>query len=191
VPFAASCRWYPSLVQLAPDGLDGDKAGFPKFTNCRARGLGSHVRDPLAGTAHLTHRPRHKDPADPRGGAGTWSPTTIHNISPAAFHILRWQPRAAQYRGLPSHARSVTIPVPEAFMSGHWESGAVAVRPMSEVHLRLSLARPVALDPIVTVRQAGRFILISTSSRLLKLTHADSERRRLVQRPGLRLCRRN
>jgi hypothetical protein len=62
---------------------------------------------------------------------------------------------------------------------------------MSEVHLRLSLARPVALDPIVTVREAGRFTLINTSSGLLKLTNADSERRRLVQRPGLCFCRRD
>jgi hypothetical protein len=67
---------------------------------------------------------------------------------------------------------------------------------MSEVHLRLSLARPVALDPIVldpivTVREAGRFTLINTNSGLLKLTNADSERRRLVQRPGLCLCRRD
>ena len=109
---------------------------------------------------------------------------------------MRWQPRAAQYRGLPSHARSATIPVPEAFMSGsfmsgYWESGAVAVRPMSEVHLRLSLARPVALDPIVTVREAGRFTLINTSSRLQKPTNADRERCRLIQRPGLCLCRRD
>ncbi len=67
----------------------------------------------------------------------------------------------------------------------------MAVRPVSEVHLRLSLARPVVLDPIVTVRKAGRFTLINTSSGLLKLTNADSERRRLVQRPGLCLCRRD
>jgi hypothetical protein len=104
---------------------------------------------------------------------------------------LRWQPRAAQYRGLPSRAHSETIPVPETFMSRYRESEAVAVRPMSEVHLRLSLARPVALDPIVTVREAGRFTLINTSSGLLKLTNADSERRRLIQRPGLCLCRRD
>jgi hypothetical protein len=38
---------------------------------------------------------------------------------------------------------------------------------MSEVHLRLSLARRGALDPIVTVREAGRFTLINTSSGLL------------------------
>jgi hypothetical protein len=62
---------------------------------------------------------------------------------------------------------------------------------MSEVHLRLSLARPVTLDPIVTVREAGRFTLINTSRGYLKLTNADSERRRLVQRPGLCLCRRD
>src|SRR5216683_6606130 len=48
MPFAAPCRWYPPLVQLARDGLNGEKARFPKFTNCRAKGLGSHVRDPLA-----------------------------------------------------------------------------------------------------------------------------------------------
>ena len=154
------------------------------------RSCGTHHRR-AAGVADLTLRPRNKDPADQRGGAGTWSPTTIHNISPAAFHILRWQPRAAQYRGLPTHAHSATIPVAEALMSRYRESGAVAVRPMSEVHLRLSLARPVALDPIVTVREAGRFTLINTSSGLLKLTNADSERRRLVQRPGLCLCRRD
>ena len=62
---------------------------------------------------------------------------------------------------------------------------------MSEVHLRLSLARPVALDPIVTVREAGRFTLINTSSRLQKPTNADRERCRLIQRPGLCLCRRD
>src|SRR5258708_38921350 len=102
-------------------------------------------------------QPRHKYPADERGGACTWAPTTIHNISPAAFHILRWQPSAAQYRGLPTHAHSATIPAAEALMSRYRESGAVAVRPTSEVHLRLLLARPDALDPIATVRESGRF----------------------------------
>ncbi len=48
MPFAAACCWYPALVQLARNGVDGDKACFPKFTNCRAKGLGSHIRDPLA-----------------------------------------------------------------------------------------------------------------------------------------------
>jgi hypothetical protein len=48
------------------------------------------------------------------------------------------------------------------------------------------LARPVALDPIVTVREAGRFALINTSSRL-KLANADTERRRLIRRPGQHL----
>jgi hypothetical protein len=31
VQFAASWRCYPSLVQLARDGLDGDNARFSKF----------------------------------------------------------------------------------------------------------------------------------------------------------------
>jgi hypothetical protein len=44
VPFAAPWRWYLSLVQLASDGLDGDKARFPKFTNCRAKGLSARPR---------------------------------------------------------------------------------------------------------------------------------------------------
>ena len=48
VPFAASWCCYPSLVQLARDGFDGDKARFAKFANCRTKGLGSHVRDRLA-----------------------------------------------------------------------------------------------------------------------------------------------
>jgi hypothetical protein len=47
-PLAALCRWYPSLVQLARDGRDGDKARFPKFTYCWAKGLSSHINDPLA-----------------------------------------------------------------------------------------------------------------------------------------------
>jgi hypothetical protein len=47
VPFAASWCCYPSLVQLARDGLDGDKARFAKFANCRTKALGSHVRRPL------------------------------------------------------------------------------------------------------------------------------------------------
>jgi len=46
VPFAASCCWYPSSVQLSRDGVAGDKARFSKPTNCRAIGLRSHVRDP-------------------------------------------------------------------------------------------------------------------------------------------------
>jgi hypothetical protein len=48
VPFAAPCRLYFSLVQLTSNGLDGDKARFPKFTNCRANSLSPHVCDPLA-----------------------------------------------------------------------------------------------------------------------------------------------
>jgi hypothetical protein len=47
MPFAALCRRYPSLVQLPGDGIDGDKARFPKFTNCRSQGLGSRIRGPL------------------------------------------------------------------------------------------------------------------------------------------------
>jgi hypothetical protein len=47
VPYAASWWCYPSLVQLARDGLDGDKACFAKFANCRTKGLGSHVRGPF------------------------------------------------------------------------------------------------------------------------------------------------
>jgi hypothetical protein len=47
VPFAALWRWYLSLVQLARDATDGDKARSSKFTNCWAKGLSSHVRDPL------------------------------------------------------------------------------------------------------------------------------------------------
>ena len=46
VPFAATCRWYLSPVQLASDGQAGDKARFPKFTNCRAHGVSPRVRDP-------------------------------------------------------------------------------------------------------------------------------------------------
>lgn len=37
-----------SLVQFANDGLDGDNARFPKFTNCRPKGLSPYVRAPLA-----------------------------------------------------------------------------------------------------------------------------------------------
>jgi hypothetical protein len=66
----------------------------------------------------------------------------------------------------------------------------VAVRPISEVHFRLPLARPIALDPILTVREAGRFNLINISGRL-KVASADRERRSLIQRPGQRLCRRD
>ena len=65
----------------------------------------------------------------------------------------------------------------------------MAIRPISEVRLRLSLARPIALDPILTVREAGRFNLINISGRL-KLANADRERRSLIQRPGQRFCRR-
>ena len=59
VPFAAPWRWYLSLVQLASDGLDGDKARFPKFTNCWAKGLSSHVSDPLDRQRHAPKRPPH------------------------------------------------------------------------------------------------------------------------------------
>src|SRR5882762_7381496 len=44
VPFAATYRWYLSPVQLASDDPAGDKARFPKFTNCRTKGLSSRVR---------------------------------------------------------------------------------------------------------------------------------------------------
>jgi hypothetical protein len=43
-PFTAPCRRYPSLVQLARDGLVGDNARFAEFKNCRAQGFSSHVR---------------------------------------------------------------------------------------------------------------------------------------------------
>ena len=44
MPFAALRGWYLLLVQLARHGIDGDKASFLKFTNCRTKGLGSHIR---------------------------------------------------------------------------------------------------------------------------------------------------
>jgi hypothetical protein len=66
----------------------------------------------------------------------------------------------------------------------------VAVRPISEMHVSRSLARPVASDPVVTVREVGRFTLINVRSRL-KLANADSERRRITQRPGQRFYRRD
>ena len=47
-PFAASWCCYPSLIQLGGDGLDGNKAGFSKLANCWAKGLSSHINDPLA-----------------------------------------------------------------------------------------------------------------------------------------------
>ena len=66
----------------------------------------------------------------------------------------------------------------------------MAVRPISEVHLRLPLARPIALDPILTMREAGRFNLVNISGRR-KVANADRERRSLIQRPGQRFCRRD
>ena len=47
MPFAAGCRWYPSLVQLAGDGTDGDKARLPKIINRWPECLSSKVRDSL------------------------------------------------------------------------------------------------------------------------------------------------
>ena len=47
MPFAATCRWYASRVQLSRDGLVGDKARYPELKNCRTQGLSSRVRDPL------------------------------------------------------------------------------------------------------------------------------------------------
>jgi hypothetical protein len=63
VPFATPCRWYLSLVQLARDGLDGEKARFPKFTNCRAKSLGSRVRDLLACQSIVDLALAERDPA--------------------------------------------------------------------------------------------------------------------------------
>src|SRR5258707_6242129 len=79
-PFAASCRWYPSLVQLARDGRDGDKARFPKFTNCWAKGLSSQVSDPLAcqftvGPAPLRHE-QVQTRKHPRYGGAIAAPAT-------------------------------------------------------------------------------------------------------------------
>jgi hypothetical protein len=69
VPFAASWRWYPSLVQLVPDGLDGDKTRFAKFTNCRTTSLGSHVSGPLDRQPHAPKHPHYsgKMPASAKG----------------------------------------------------------------------------------------------------------------------------
>ena len=47
MPFAAPCRWYLSCVQLAYDGLVGDKAHLPKIVNCWPECLSSQVRGPL------------------------------------------------------------------------------------------------------------------------------------------------
>ena len=65
----------------------------------------------------------------------------------------------------------------------------MAVRPISEMHVSRSLA-PVTSDPVVTVREGGKFTLINVSTRL-KLANADSERRRLTPRPGQRFYRRD
>jgi hypothetical protein len=46
VPFAAERGWYLSRVQLTRDGPSGE-ASFPKFMNCLAQCLGSHVHGPL------------------------------------------------------------------------------------------------------------------------------------------------
>ena len=47
MPFRALRGWYPSLVQLLRDGIDGDKASFPKLSDCRGQRVSSHVRDRL------------------------------------------------------------------------------------------------------------------------------------------------
>src|SRR6266851_4625458 len=96
MPFAAPCRWYLSLVQLARDGLDGDKARFPKFTNCRAKGLSSHVRDALARQSIvdpvLSRRELAQARKHPRyGGAmpptanGAWYPPSVQFIRQRAL----------------------------------------------------------------------------------------------------------
>jgi hypothetical protein len=47
MPFRAPRGWYPSLVQLSRDGIDGDKASFPKLSDYRGQRLSSHFRDRL------------------------------------------------------------------------------------------------------------------------------------------------
>ena len=76
VPFAASWRWYPSLVQLVRDGLDGDKTRFAKFTNCRTKGLGSHVSGPLHRQPHAPKHP-HYSGAMPASAKGSRYPSSV------------------------------------------------------------------------------------------------------------------
>jgi hypothetical protein len=54
VPFAAECGWYFPRVQRARDGL-GREARFPKFMNCLAQRLGSHVRSLLECQSIVLH----------------------------------------------------------------------------------------------------------------------------------------
>ncbi|MEA2909576.1 MAG: hypothetical protein QOJ15_1657 [Bradyrhizobium sp.] len=88
MPFAAPWRWYPSLVQLSRDGLDGDITRFSKLTNCRAKGLSSHVRDPPARQSIvdpvLSRREQIQAPKHPQYGiampptaAGRWYPPSV------------------------------------------------------------------------------------------------------------------
>jgi len=92
VPFAAPCRWYPSPVQLARDGTDGDKARFPKLANCRAKGLSSHVRDPLACQSivdpALSRREQAQARKHPHYG-GTMPPTATGARYPPSVQLIR------------------------------------------------------------------------------------------------------
>ena len=90
VPFATSRCCYPSLVQLSRDSLDRDKARFAKSTNCRAKRLSSHVRDPLLESIVDSVLPRReqiqalKHPqysvAMPPTAAGSWYPPPVQFI---------------------------------------------------------------------------------------------------------------
>jgi hypothetical protein len=139
------------------------------------------------------------EPRDYKLGAAPASPhpTTNRNTSPQSTiypqripHLAIGAtccpiPWAAASRPFGNNSCILSI-----YVRTSWGIDQVAVRPISEVHLRLSLARPIALDPILTVREARRFNLININGRL-KLANADRERRSLIQRPGQRLCRRD
>ena len=92
MPFTALWRWYPSLVQLSRNGLDGDKARFSKFTNCRAKDLSSRIRGPLV--HQFTVDPvlsRIQAPKHPHY-SGAMPPTAFDSWYPPSVQLCRQSP---------------------------------------------------------------------------------------------------
>jgi hypothetical protein len=90
VPFAATCRWYLSLVQLASDGQAGDKARSLKFTNCRAHGFSPRVRDPpdcksIVALAGCDQTQAYQHPRD----GGAMPPATTGGRYPTSVQFIR------------------------------------------------------------------------------------------------------
>jgi hypothetical protein len=99
MPFTALWRWYPSLVQLLRNGLDGDQARFSKLANCRPKDLSSRIRgplvhqftvDPVLSRIQAPKHP-HYSGAMPPTAFGSWYPPSVQlcRQSPARYEAGR------------------------------------------------------------------------------------------------------